>query len=252
MKNFALKLAYDGTAYLGWQATKKGPSIEEELKKALETILQCPIRLQATSRTDRGVHAWGQIANFMVEKIELLPAQIHRRLNRLLPQAISVLELWEAPSNFHPTLDCQGKEYHYFICNTPIQLPQYRLYSWHCHHDLDLGLMKEAASLLIGEHDFSAFCNVKKNANYSTMIRKLTKIELVSFSSQRLNIQIAGNHFLYKMVRNLVGTIVYIGNRKLPLNTLQTILTSKDRTLAGVTAPAHGLFLQKVFYTENT
>jgi tRNA pseudouridine38-40 synthase len=256
MKNIALVIAYDGTHYLGWQATKEGPSIEEELKKVLQQILQEPIILQAASRTDACVHAFGQVVNFTTSHAHLCLQQLHKSLNSLLPKDISILEICEKSPRFHPTLDCTGKEYHYYICNDFAQMPQFRLYSWHYSYPLNLALMHQASQHFLGEHDFSAFCNVKKTRvlDKSTreigtdQIRCLSKLDIIPLPRKRLRIEIAGNHFLYKMVRNIVGTLAYIGRGKIPPDQIEHILSAKNRTLAGVTAPGNGLHLVKVFY----
>lgn len=246
--NIILIVAYDGTPYLGWQKTSMGPSVEDILQKTIEKILQQPITLQAASRTDAGVHALGQVVNFIWDTPKISLPQLQRSLNGLLPNDISILKIDEAPPSFHPTLDCQGKEYHYYICNSSFQLPQFRLYSWHYFYPLDISLMQEAASVLLGEHDFATFCNQKKNENYSHTTRHLTQLDLISLEGSRMRFEITGNHFLYKMVRNLVGTLAYVGCGKIRVDELLPILISKNRSTAGVTAPAHGLHLAKVLF----
>lgn len=250
MNNVKLTLAYDGTVYFGWQKTDNGPSIEESLQTALEKILQHPIKLQATSRTDAGVHAQGQIVNFFTEK-PLPPFKLQNALNGLLPPDISVLHAEYASPTFHPTLDCKSKEYHYSICYGPIQLPQHRLYSWHYPHSLNLHNMHLAAQYFLGSHDFAAFCNFKKNEVYDHHIREVTQIKLLPLENQRLLIKISGNNFLYKMVRNIVGTLVYVGAGKIPPENIPNIIEKQDRTLAGITAPACGLKLYQVTQTET-
>jgi len=250
MKNIRIVLAYDGTHYFGWQLSKMGPTIEEVLQRVLEQIFQEKLHLQAASRTDAGVHAIGQVVNFMTSHAQIDLSQLRKSLNSLLPKDIAILDIKEEFPSFHPTLDCQGKEYHYFICNSPAQLPQNRLYSWHYSYDLRLELMRQASEYFIGEHDFSAFCNVQKNRFYDHKIRRISRIDIIPLPEQRFRVEIEGNHFLYKMVRNLVGTLVYVGRRLISLENMSEILLGKDRTKAGITAPAHGLFLTKIFYNE--
>lgn len=245
MRNIKLLLAYDGTSYLGWQKTKEGRSIEEELEKALEQILQHSVYLQAASRTDAGVHAYGQVVNFLTPHI---PDKLQHRLNCLLPSSIVIREAKEADPHFHPTLDCKEKEYHYWISRGAYQLPFQQLYAWHVHAPLDLDRIQNAAQTLIGTHDFAAFTNVKKNETYTDTVREVTNITLYEKPSNQLQITLSGNHFLYKMARNLVGTLIYAGLGKLHPADLPQILAQRDRTLAGVTAPAHGLFLHEVRY----
>nr|Q6MDE3.1 RecName: Full=tRNA pseudouridine synthase A 2; AltName: Full=tRNA pseudouridine(38-40) synthase; AltName: Full=tRNA pseudouridylate synthase I 2; AltName: Full=tRNA-uridine isomerase I 2 [Candidatus Protochlamydia amoebophila UWE25] len=248
MQNIKLKIAYDGQAYFGWQKTPAGPSVEKTLQNSLEQILQHTISLQAASRTDKGVHARGQIVNFLTTKSITDLQKFILSLNSLLPTDLRILSAEKMPSTFHPTLNCVAKEYCYYICYDFVQLPEYRPYSWHCPFPLMLGKMTQAISVLIGEHDFSAFCNFKKNVNYTDYIRRVQAIHLEVLNHKRLCIRIKGNHFLYKMVRNIVGTLIYIGKGKLMVEDIPSILQSQDRKMAGVTAPAHGLFLQTVLY----
>ena len=248
MINIKLTIAYDGTRFLGWQKTKEGLSIEESLQTVLEQIIQEPVVLQAASRTDAGVHAQGQIVNFFTSKAPIDTYRLHLSLNSLLPKDIIVRQVETMPMLFHSTLDCAGKEYHYWICTEKAQLPLHRFYSWHCPYSLDKAEMEKAAGCLIGVHDFQAFCNEVKNAQYENYIREVTAIEIHERPLQRLQIVVKGNHFLYKMVRNLVGVLVYVGRGKIQGNAVSAILQSRDRKQAGVTAPAHGLTLYQVFY----
>lgn len=243
--NIKLIIAYDGTSFHGWQKTKMGPSIEETLQKSLEKILQEGVTLQAASRTDAGVHAAGQVVNFYASQPNL--RKLHQGLRGLLPKEISVLQIEEASPNFHPTLDNTGKEYHYNFCLSGTQLPFYRNFSWHVHTQLDIAAMEKGASLLIGTHDFSAFSS-EPAINPSCT---LTSITFFHLPQNRFQISLIGSRFLYKMVRTLVGTLFYIGIGKINWKQGSIILESKARTSAGMTAPAHGLFLKQVFYEKS-
>ncbi len=241
--NLKLLVAYEGTHYLGWQKTPFGKSIEDSLEKAFFQILQERFVFQAASRTDKGVHAEGQVVNCILSK----PADLFRLLkavNAVLPKDIKILSMEEASAAFHPTLDALGKEYHYHLCVGPSQLPFHRPFSWHLPKTPDLSRVREAAKELVGTHDFTSFCNDKSAKNPEC---RLTRVELVELPGNRLKFVVSGNHFLYKMVRNLVGTLVDIGTTKLKTPILD-IMKSKDRTQAGMTAPAHGLILKKVLY----
>lgn len=251
LSNIKLIVAYEGTAYLGWQETKAGPSIETTLKNVLEQILQEKISLQAASRTDAGVHAEGQVVNFFTSKSDLSLDRLCISLNSLLPKDIVIRYTERMHDDFHPTLDCQEKEYHYWICANSYQLPQHRNYSWHIHHPLNLTAMRQASQLLIGCHDFSSFTNTKKNEVYVDYVREVKAIEIIDHPQHRLQMIIRGNHFLYKMVRNIVGTLVYIGMGKLEIEEIPRILKTGDRSLAGMTAPAHGLTLFKIYYNKK-
>ncbi len=246
MHNIKLVIAYLGAAYAGWQKTELSPSIEETLQQALSKILQYDVKLQAASRTDAGVHAEGQVVNFILQK----PHDLNRlkfSLNGLLPKDIAVVSAEEMPLTFHPTLDAIKKEYWYDICNGPTQLPFHRDTSWHFPYPQDIEAMREAAKHLLGSHDFSAFCNERPLWDRSPVCH-LEKIEISALPGSRFRIAMTGDHFLYRMARNLAGTIAYVGCGKLLADKIPSILQNKDRTQAGVTAPAHGLTLKRVFY----
>ena len=248
--NIALRIAYEGSDFLGWQRTSRGPSIEGTLQAVLEKILQSPVALQAASRTDRGVHAAEQWVNFHTETC-LMPVALQYSLNALLPAAIRVLSIHEMPSAFHPTLHALSKEYYYHISLGPVQMPHERFFSWHVPYSLDLEKMREASLHFLGTHDFSSFCNCHKNLNYKDKIRHLTAITLTTPQENHLCMSVKGNSFLYKMVRNLVGTLVYVGRGKIELKAIPRILEAGKRPEAGITAPAHGLFLKKIYYPQE-
>lgn len=246
MFNIKLIIAYFGAPFAGWQKTKMGASIEESLESALQKILQHEVNLQAASRTDAGVHAEGQVVNFLMQKPIPLK-RLHHSLNGMLPQEISVISAEEMPPDFHPTLDCVKKEYWYHLCNAHTQSPFYRDTSWHFPYPLDQCLMQKGAAHLLGTHDFSAFCNERQLWDRNPVC-SLEKIEIIPLEHKRIRITLTGDHFLYKMARNIAGTLAYIGCGKLAVSDLPAILSGKDRTRAGVTAPAHGLVLKHVSY----
>lgn len=232
---FKVILSYDGTRYFGWQKTITGPSIQEELEKAIFQITGERVLPEAASRTDRGVHAEGQVVQFALQKGGD-PLRLQRGLNAVLPSDIRVVEM--TPLAFHPTLDAVGKEYHYRLSLEPVQDPIDRLYSWHFPYPLDLKKIEEASKDLIGTHDFSAFANEEEKDPICT-------VASIDFKGC---FRIQGNRFLYKMVRNIVGTLIYIGSGKLATDSIPQILDSRDRKKGGITAPAHGLHLHQVFY----
>lgn len=246
--NIVLKVAYDGSSYLGWQKTKMGQSIEETLSQALSQILNEEIFLQAASRTDAGVHAAGQIVNFFTVKPIASPPDFKIQVTCLLPEDITVTECSIAPDDFHPSLDASWKEYIYELCYGDVQLPFTRNYSWHFPYPLHLAEMQAAARLLLGTHNFRSFCNVRKPEGYSCYERSLYQLNIIDLGSNRLRFEIRGNHFLYKMVRNLVGTLVYVGCGKMKKEQIPGLLAGKQRNLAGVTAPACGLTLHRIHY----
>lgn len=237
--NYVAIVAYDGFAYFGWQKTREGPSIEETLEKTLTQIFQHPISLQAASRTDRGVHAEGQIINWNSSK-HIDCNRLHISINQLLPSDIQILSLTTKDECFHPTLDNTGKHYVYSITTGAVQLPSKRHTHWHIVKPLNIESMRNAARELIGTHDFKPFCNFRKNLKYESTICTLSAITIEEVDNEIL-IHMIGNRFLYKMARNIAGSLVYVGMGKL------TSLSADNRTALGCTAPAHGLCLKKVF-----
>jgi tRNA pseudouridine38-40 synthase len=247
MRNIKLIIAYEGSKYLGWQKTSMGPNIEGVLESALKQLLQEEVPIQACSRTDAGVHAQGQVVNFLTRSAIPLKG-LGNGLNALLPKEIRVLSLEEMPLSFHPTLDALSKTYHYHVCTGPIQMPFVRHLSWHTPYLLDLVAMREAAQCLLGRHDFKALCNYRKGLRYEDYVREVLRLEITPLPDRRLRFEIEGSSFLYKMVRNIVGTLVYVGRGKLTVADVPLILTGKQRSAAGITAPSHGLTLAHIRY----
>lgn len=246
-RNIKMTLCYDGTSYLGWQKTKEGPSIEEALEKVFEKILQQKTSFQAASRTDAGVHAEGQIVNFHLKSNSICLKKLLQSANKLLPSDILIEKIEEESPFFHPTLDSRSKEYHYRVSTSFFLSPFKTRTHWHFPYILDETLMKNGALDLIGKKDFKAFTNHKKNSHKDT-IREVFSIEIVKEGLDFLFI-IKGDHFLYKMVRNIVGTLCYIGCHKLPYDCIESLLSQKLRMKAGVTAPACGLVLKSIVYS---
>jgi len=218
--------------------------VEGTLEEALQKILQERPSLQAASRTDRGVHARGQVVNFLTSN----PVNLFRlkgSLNSLLPPTIRILEAEEMELNFHPTTDALGKEYLYYVTLGDLQSPFDAAHSYHFPNSVNLPLMQEAISHLLGERDFAAFTNAGETREDT--VRHLEKITIEGEDTLCFTIQ--GKSFLYKMVRNLVGTLLYVGSGKISLSELPEMIAAGDRKRTGITAPAHGLFLEKVLYS---
>lgn len=251
-----LRIAYDGTRFLGWQKTNSDPiefpSIEYELECALERILQHPITLQAASRTDRGVHAVGQCVSFSTPKMITNLSTLSYGINAVLPPDIRIVDAFVSPyPDFHVTLSASHKEYHYKISYAKTLLPLLRFTHWHFPYALDFELMNKAASALVGTHDFKAFRNRRKEQKDSDTIRTLLSVIVVPTENECVLIKIKGTNFLYKMARNIAGTLAYIGSKKLPVASIHDLLQGAERKNSGITAPACGLTLYSVYYTTH-
>lgn len=244
MKRIKLTIAYDGTNYCGWQVQPNGITIEEVLNKALTKMLDEEIIIIGASRTDSGVHAMGNVAVFDTETT--IPAEkIAVALNQRLPDDIVITKSEEVPLDFHPRYcDC-SKTYEYHIINTRIPIPTKRLTNYFVSYVLDIDKMRQAASYLVGEHDFVSFCNVRTDVENT--VRTITDLDILT-NGNEITIRITGNGFLYNMVRIIVGTLIRVGRGFYEPDRVKEILEAKDRKVAGVTAPAHGLMLVEIKY----
>ncbi|MCI8464428.1 MAG: tRNA pseudouridine(38-40) synthase TruA [Lachnospiraceae bacterium] len=239
MKRIKLVVAYDGTRYCGFQFQKNGPTIEAELNRALSELTGEEIRVTGASRTDAGVHALGNIAVFSTET-RIPPEKICYAVNSRLPEDIVVQSSEEVPASYHPRKCNSVKTYEYRILNRQFPDPTRRLNCCFCHWFLEEGRMQEAAACLEGEHDFSSFCSAGSQAEDT--VRKLYEAS-VKREGDLITIRLAGNGFLYNMVRIIAGTLMSIGQGTLPPERMKEILNARDRRQAGVKAPAEGLTL---------
>ncbi len=244
MRNLKLEIEYDGTNYCGWQTQRKTNSIQEIIEKALRKILQEKIRLIASGRTDAGVHARAQIANFKT-KSPISLTKLQRALNGLLPQDIAISAIVEEKPDFHSRFSAKSKAYRYTILNRSYPSAFLRNTVYLYPYTLDIKLMQKEASALLGMHNFSSFRASSKMERDSARTIKSIKITKDKY---RIYIDVEADGFLYNMVRNIVGTLLEIGRGKLAKGSLGKILSAKDRRLAGPTAPAKGLCLIKVKY----
>ena len=245
MRHIRLVVEYDGTTLAGWQRQANGPTVQQHLEEALETMLQHPTPVAGASRTDAGVHARGQIASFHTDRAIPLHG-LRRGLNGLLPDAISIRDAAEVGEDFHPRFSSTGKHYRYTILARRERSPRLRTRAWHVAKPLDLHAMHAAAGRLIGEHDFAAFRATGCSAR--TTVRRLDSIVLTRAAPDLLEVDLRGNAFLRQMVRIVVGTLVDVGVGKLTPVQVSEILASRDRTRAGRTAPPQGLELLEVLY----
>lgn len=246
MKRIKLVIAYDGTAYCGWQLQPGKPTIEAAVNKALTELLGEEIQVIGASRTDSGVHSLGNVAIF--DTNSSIPAEkICMALNQRLPEDVRVQSSQEVAPTFHPRKTVSRKTYEYRIMNRRIVIPTERLYSTHIYYELDVSAMQAAADYLVGEHDFKSFCSVKTQV--LDTVRTIYQLS-VTKNGDNITISVTGSGFLYNMVRIIAGTLIEVGRGAYPPEKVKDILKGCDRSLAGPTAIAQGLTLMMIEYKE--
>jgi tRNA pseudouridine38-40 synthase len=242
--NLKITIEYDGSGYCGWQIQPNGESIQAVLERAISTFFGTPTRITGAGRTDAGVHALGQVANFNVDK-EFDRHRILRGLNALTPADVTIKEVEVVADSFDARRDGRSRVYEYHILNRSTPSPFHRNRAWHVHEDLDCADMRAAISCLLGEHDFSSFRAAGCEAVHP--IRKVYRISLEA-RGELLVYTIEATAFLRHMVRNIVGTLVEVGRRLRTPESFKALLEARDRTQAGATAPPQGLYLIEVKY----
>jgi tRNA pseudouridine38-40 synthase len=255
MRNIKLLIEYEGTRYQGWQIQNEGPTVQSAMEEAIAELTGAKCPLVGAGRTDAGVHALGQVAAFRTES-KLETSTIKRALNALLPDDIRVREASEADESFHPRFGSTEKAYFYIIANTSHTSPFIRGYVWRVPQALDLHSMSGAAEALKGRHDFRAFMGAGSSVKGTEReIRRISVEDMegidflgASIDGRFIRVGVRGDGFLRHMVRNIVGTLVEVGKGKIKPEALGGILASGDRSNAGPTAPASGLFLEEVLY----
>jgi tRNA pseudouridine38-40 synthase len=245
MRNIKLIIEYDGTNYFGWQRQPQGTTIQEVLEHALAEITGEKIIVIGSGRTDSGVHALAQVANFKTES-KLTSIQLQKALNSLLPKDIVIKEAEEVDLNFHSQFTAKSKVYIYVILNRDYPSALERLRAWYISDRLNLSPMLEVVRMIIGEHDFRGFALAKTNAK--TMVRRVLGVELKEKPDGRIEFEIDATGFLKGMVRLIIGTLVQVGKGKMMPEDFRKILESGEKTNFVITAPARGLFLKEVKY----
>ncbi|NLL93588.1 MAG: tRNA pseudouridine(38-40) synthase TruA [Clostridiales bacterium] len=245
-KRIFLKIAYDGTNYCGWQIQINGITVEELINKALSDLLKEDIAVIGASRTDSGVHALANVAVFDTES-RIPGEKISFALNQRLPEDIRVQESFEVLDTFHPRYCNSRKTYEYKILNRRIPMPTQRLYSHFVYVPLDVEKMQEAAKYIVGEHDFKSFCS--NRTQVENTVRTIYSLD-VHVENDMIYIRITGNGFLYNMVRIIAGTLIKVGLGVYPPEQVAKIIEAKDRNAAGPKAPAKGLTLIDIDYSQ--
>jgi len=246
MPTVLLTISYDGADYSGWQVQSNGVSVQQVVEEALEKVIGKRVQVRSSGRTDAGVHARAMPAAFTTDKELPLRAYVEG-VNRFLPPDIAVQSACHVKADFKPISDAYAKHYRYRIINSSVRSPLDRRYSWLVRESLDSAAMIKAAHYFVGLHDFSAFR--ASNCSAKTTFRRIDAVEIRHFGTS-LTIDVVGGGFLKNMVRVMVGTMVDVGRGRFAPEYVMSLLREGDRKKAGVTAPACGLCLMKVFYTE--
>ncbi|MDF2550185.1 MAG: tRNA pseudouridine synthase [Chlamydiales bacterium] len=245
--NYRLLLAYDGTAYHGWQIQPSRLSIQQLVQQGCQTLLREEVKVIGSGRTDSGVHALGQVAHFKTTK-EVDPYRFLNQLNGILPRDIRCQAVEPADLTFHAQYSAVGKIYRYHLNLNRYQLPFQRLYSYHLRQRLDLNLMRAGALHFLGTHDFTSFANKPEEGSAAKdAVRTLERLD-ISEENGEITLEFQADGFLYKMVRNITGTLLDIAAKRISVESLPDIFAAKDRRRGGMAAPPHGLFLFKVLY----
>ncbi|MDH7502420.1 MAG: tRNA pseudouridine(38-40) synthase TruA [Verrucomicrobiota bacterium] len=251
MLRLKLTIAYDGSGYAGWQVQKTGTGVQEKVESALAKLFPSRPRLHSSSRTDAGVHALGLVAHFDVPKSEMrMPVKkLVLAVNAWLPDDIRVLSAHRCQSSFHARFSAAGKQYRYYIWNHPAMNPLLRHTAWHVPRPLDVAAMRAGARQFVGRHDFRALSS-NPGYNRRSTVRRVRRCE-VQKRGRLLTVIVEADGFLYKMCRGIVGMLVQIGLGRFAPSDVSRILAGRDRRLAGMTAPAHGLVLWRVTYPKS-
>ena len=245
MPKYKITIEYEGTSFVGWQSQDNGKSIQQSIEEAIEKLSNEKVAVFGAGRTDSGVHAKGQVAHFEFLK-DLADDNIRDGINQYLrPLPIAILKVEKVTNDFHARFSAKQRIYEYLIINRRSPLTFQRQLTWVIYKKLDVEKMKEAATFFKGKHDFNAFRSI--NCQSSTSIKTVDHCSVVN-NQESITIQVAAKSFLHSQVRIMVGTLVNVGERKIQPSDLKKIIEMKDRDKAGVTAPAHGLYLKKIIY----
>jgi tRNA pseudouridine38-40 synthase len=247
-RNIRLILAYDGTEFSGWQVQNNARTVQGDIEEALQRMHDHPVRIQGAGRTDSGVHASGQVGNFFSDLESIEPSRWHIALNSYLPPDVRAMASSEAPETFNAKNSALQRVYRYYLYTGSVGLPHLRLYCWKIRRRPDTRALNALASVFLGEHDFTTFA-AAGDASKS----KVRRVDTVCFFPEGpfICFKVAASSFVWKMVRSMLGTVLEYEQNGLPPDALAEALRAQDRSQAGMSAPARGLFLEKVNYDED-
>jgi tRNA pseudouridine38-40 synthase len=248
--NFKLLIQYDGTDFHGWQVQENQRTVQGELERVLSLLENAEVHVSGSGRTDAGVHAEGQVASVKLSR-KFTPEKLRNAINGNLWRDIRILTVEKVADNFHARFSARGKTYLYRVVNAPVISPFWTRYAHHEARPLDVGRMNDTARLFLGEHDWTAFSSAQSDSE--NKVRTITEFTVESHWDARakgslIEFRITGEGFLRYMVRSIAGTLLEVGRGEKDFDTIQTAIVTRDRNLAGATAPAHGLTLLKVYY----
>ncbi|MDF2593957.1 MAG: truA [Clostridia bacterium] len=247
MPRFKLIVAYDGTNYHGFVRQKNAITVQQVLEEAITAIVRQPVQIEGSGRTDAGVHAKGQCCIFDADT-SIPVTKLIRGINSKLPRDIVIKKIEIAADDFHPRFDTKNKTYRYQILNSETNDPFICKYAYFYPCPLDIERMQEAADYIIGEHDFKCFCSA--HTTVLSTVRTIYDLKVIK-KDELIHIDVCGNGFLYNMVRIIAGTLIQVGSNRLSPDQITAIIKSKDRRLAGPTAPPEGLTMLKIKYEEK-
>ncbi len=246
-----LTIAYDGAGYQGWQVQKTGTGVQQKIEEAIVQLFPSAKRLRSSSRSDTGVHALGMVAELELPRAEFtMPLRrVGLAVNSFLPEDIRIVDVRRVPLDFDARFDASGKQYRYFVWNHTAMNPLLRHQAWQVPLKLDVAAMRAGARHLVGRHDFRSFA-ATHTYEIADTVRTLTRCD-VKRSGPLITFTIEGDGFLYKMCRGIVGTLVQLGRGKFTEIGLRQMLAARDRRVAGMSAPAQGLVLWRVYYRKR-
>lgn len=244
MRNLLVEISYDGSHYHGWQIQKNAVTVQEIFQNAVEKVFCSRPDLKGCSRTDSGVHANSYFVSFKTDK-KIEVERVVTALNTYLPKDIAVLCCKEADDDFHARYSVKTKEYIYKLYNGKIRNPFYNHYAYHYRYPIDADYLNSEAKAFIGTHDFSGFCSA--NSGVEDTVRTVKNFEVFR-KDDMVYFKVEANGFLYNMVRIMVGTLLFVNEEKIKQGELKTVIESKNRKMAGKTAPPDGLYLNKINY----